>query len=118
MFSKRWMLAFYSLTKWKKPEYPEDTTGLEQASATTTLPYANTGNRAQIAAVAGEGCTPALSRLFDDGEVRLKVCLEGFNCLASPGSKYIFHTGCLVQIEKIVFLSIIHNWLQSNTKQS
>ena len=57
-----WMLAFCGLTWWKKPEYLVETTDLGQA--TTTLPHADAGTRAQAAAVTSDGVTPALSRPF------------------------------------------------------
>ena len=42
---------------WKKPEYPEETTDLGQA--TTTLPHADTGDQTQVPVVTSVGFTPA-----------------------------------------------------------
>ena len=55
------MFAFCSLTWWKKPEYPEETTDRRQAM--TTVQYADTGDRIRAFAVISEGFTHALFRL-------------------------------------------------------
>ena len=56
MYRKVMLLALCGLSGWNKPENPKETTNFRQA--TFILPQANTGNRTQTAAAAGEGLTP------------------------------------------------------------